>query len=214
MRIRSLSMTGGAMLALVLALPAGAQTSDGSAATGQDSMGQRNADQMTCADIATMDTAVVPGTLYFIAGYQQGRDSGMQEDSADVTGVTGTSATPGAADSTGSGSAATGTTGTGDTTAAGSTGTTGSTDSTGGATSESGTAGSTETAGTTGQGTTGQGSGGSASSDASGQAQLAAISGFFEIPVEQVMRVCAESPERSVSDVVREEGSSGTGSSN
>jgi hypothetical protein len=209
MKIRSISMTGGAVLALALALPAGAQTSDGTGQTGQDGMGQRTADQMTCADIATMDTAVVPGTLYFIAGYQQGRDSGMQEGSADLTGVTGTSATTGAADTAGSGSSAPATTATGDSATAGGTGATGSTDSSGSATPESGTAGSTETAGTTGQG-----SEGSASSDTVGQPQVAAISGFFEIPVEQVMRVCADSPDRSVSDVVREEGGSGTGTSN
>ena len=76
---RSIASTASALL-LALALPAGAQTSGQSEQTGQAGQmagaGQRTADQLTCADIATMDTAVVPGTLYFVAGYQEGRGMG------------------------------------------------------------------------------------------------------------------------------------------
>jgi hypothetical protein len=181
-------------LLLALALPAGAQTSGQSEESGQaDQMaatGQRAADQLTCADIATMDTAVVPGTLYFIAGYQEGRGMGMgqREGDAEITGATGTAATAGAADQAGSGEAGA-TTGTDD----------------GGATGLAGTG-----TAATGQDATGGSGSGAAAGGAPAQPRIAAVSGFFEIPVEQVMRVCAETPERSVSDVVREEGGRGS----
>jgi len=179
---RSIAWTGGAVLAAALALPAAAQTSGEAGQQEQAAGGQRTADQMTCAEIAMMDTAVVPGTLYFIAGYEEGRGTGMGQGSADVSAVTGTSATPSATGGdTGSG--------TGGDAAAG-------TDP-GGATGLAGT----------GTGTTGEsGTGDAATEGATGGHQVAAISGFFEIPVEQVMEVCAEAPERTVSDVMREQG--------
>ena len=193
---RSIASTTTALL-LALALPAGAQTSGQSEPAGQSgqagqmaSAGQRTSDQLTCADIATMDTAVVPGTLYFIAGYQEGRGMGMGQSEGDaaITGATGTAATAGAADQSGSGQA----------------GATTGTDA-GGATGLAGTG-----TATTGQDATGGSDSGATTGGASAQPQIAMVSGFFEIPVEQVMRVCAETPERSVSDVVREEGGQGS----
>lgn len=186
--------------ALALAsAPALAQTStdstSGSMTSGSMS-GQGGAD-ITCAELTAMDTAVVPGTLYYVAGYNRGQQDsmgGMQSGDSMTGGTTGTTS----GGTAGTGTAGTGTTGTGT-----------STDST---TSGSTTSGST-TSGSTTSGTTGTGM--SDGSGTGGTAQIGRISGFFEIPVEAVMRVCGETPERNVSDVVDEQrGMSGGSTAN
>lgn len=182
---RSFALAGGLALALAAALPAAAQTAGGSGQAGTDQQdgageGQATADRLTCAEIATMDTAVVPGTLYFIAGYREGQRASGMDDPGGATGLAGTG--------TGSEAGPSGRTGVG---------------------SEPGTGTAPDTAtaqtGTAQTGTEGAGMGGH---------QVGRMSGYFEIPVEQVMRICAEAPERTVSDVVGEQGGEGSGGSN
>lgn len=140
---------------------------------GADSQGDKSPDQVKCHEIVTMDTAVVPGTLYYIAGYRHGSDkAGAMEGSTDAS----------ASDS---GSTATDATGT---------------DTTGDAMDSGDTAQSDMSASDTDS---------AASDDAAAgsddmQPQIVRVSGFYEIPVEEVMTVCAETPDRNVSDVVDE----------
>lgn len=160
---------------ILAAVPAVAQNDmTGSAASGAGS----TADQMTCAELSRMDTAVVPGTLYFVAGYRRG-----QEDSMNLT----DRVQSGSSDTTGT-----------DTTAATGADTTTTTDS--GATTDGTSDGSSESSTMTDNTDT------EGTQDMSnGTAQIGRLSGYFEIPVEQVMTVCGESPDRPVSDVVEEQ---------
>ena len=102
-----------------------------------------------------MDTAVVPGTLYYIAGYHHGSNK--------AAGTSGAAAPDSGSNAGASDAAATGT-----------------------------DSASSDTAGETAAGSEGE------------QAEVARISGFYEIPVEDVLTACAETPDRKVSDVVTE----------
>ncbi|WP_284164769.1 HdeA/HdeB family chaperone [Frigidibacter sp. SD6-1] len=141
------------------------------------------ADKITCAELTRMDTAVVPGTLYFVAGYHRG-----QQDTMDLT----QKVQDGLSDQSAAGSDAAG--------------------ASQAETSTDGTeAGSSEATAQTGEGT----AAGQDDSAGTGQtAQIGRMSGYFEIPVEKVMTVCGQSPERPVSDVVDEQRSDGNDQSN
>lgn len=97
-----------------------AQTDESASAA---SMNERSADQITGADILTMDSEFIPGGLYFISGYQEGSQGSSggtamsgavadMEASGSSGGTTGQDATmsggtsdPGATDASGSDSA-------------------------------------------------------------------------------------------------------------
>lgn len=134
---------------------------------GAQSSGQNTPDRVTCAQISSMDTATVPGILYFISGYSQGqRNSGM-----------------------GTG---------GDSTAGGTTGTTG-TDTTGTDTTDTDT---TDTDATGTDTTSSEGQTGAAA----GTPQIGTITGYFEIPVQELLVACEANPDRPVSEMLDEEG--------
>ncbi len=243
-----------AAMTAICALPAGAalaQTQESEAG----SMSERSADQITCADIVTMDSELIPGALYFVSGYQEGSQAGtggagMSGGVAD-TATGGSTATTGdqggmssnstseAASASGSGSdgGEGATTATGDSTDAttstgaampdsaggtsadepsGTTSATGAGMSTGAAAEgDAGLTGGSTTATTaataSGGDMTGQTSGGTSQP---GQPQVVRVTGLFEIPIADVVTLCGESPEMSVSDAVEQHrNGSGTGSS-
>lgn len=74
----------------------------GMAQTGTDQRSTdaaRTADTITCADIITMDTAVVPGVLYFVAGFQEGNKAGTDDSASGSSGASSDSASNGTATS-------------------------------------------------------------------------------------------------------------------
>jgi hypothetical protein len=141
---------------------------------------------MTCGDIAELEEGRAEGAVYFVAGYQ------FSDMGGGITGATGTSA-PGAAATTGTATTDSTSAGT-DATAGAATGTTGTTGTTGDTTT-----GDTMTAGTTG--TTG-------TTDTTGAAgmgdSMMASVDFEQIQVDEILSACEDSPERMVSDVLRE----------
>jgi len=223
---------------LFMATGALAQTSSEQGSTD----GTKSADTIKCADIITMDTAVVPGVLYFVAGHQEGSKAGMNNaasDGSQTMSDTGTSdtmasdttasgtdsGTSGSATADSSGSLTTDTTGVGvtDTTGLGATGTTdsgatGTTDTlaTGtdtttdtaldDATTDSATTDSTMTDSATAGATDG--------SDMGDQMRIMRVAGLYEIPVEEVMTVCNQTPDENVSDVVEQNARDNTANTN
>ena len=159
----------------------------------------RSADTITCADIITMDTAVVPGVLYFVAGFQEGNKAGMSgsaPDSSDTASDTATTGTAGSGSTDPNASGA-------DTTDTG-TATTDNTPST----SADGTATTTDTSS-------------SASTDGSGTAmdggdkmRLMRVAGLYEIPVEKIMTVCGDTPDEKIGDIVKQHGDQSAKTSN
>lgn len=160
------------------------------AAQAQSATGSMNPATMTCGDIANLGDDRAQGAIYFVAGYQfsdmGGGISGAMGTSAPGTGDAGATTTTGstAAGTDATAGAATGTAGT-----AGTTGTTGTT-------GDTATAGAT---GTTGTGVAGAGDG----------MQMASV-GFDQIQVDEIMSACEQSPERMVSDILREHSSAST----
>lgn len=155
--------------------------------TASDTTGtDKTPDQVMCRDIVMMDTAMVPGTLYFIAGYHEGNDQAMKGGAEGATGA--------AASDSGTVPPGTDTTATGDAAATG---------------TESD---SSDMATDTAQPDM-PASGTDATASDNGQMQVAHISGFYEIPVADVLTVCTETPDRKVSDVVKEKKDSATSDS-
>jgi hypothetical protein len=140
---------------------------------------------MTCADLSALGDTELQSALDMVAS------------SAAITGTTSTSAPSTSTTTESSGSAGSGATGTG-TTAGTSTGTTsGSSDSTataGTSTGTAGTSGDTAAAGAT-TGTTG--------TSESGSSDMAAGS-VDQMQIDAITAACADSPERLVSDIYRE----------
>jgi hypothetical protein len=194
------------------AVPAVAQ--DSSAST-QATGAQRGADEITCQEISTMDTATVPGVLYYISGYNVGREEGM-------AGATGGTASNTTGTTTGGSDAGSGTTAQSGSTTSGSA----TTDST--ASADSGTAadttasttnapaadasGSGTTADTSGSTTTADSSaaGSSSGTSATANPQVAMIRGYFQIPVENIVVACRNAPDSRASDVIKQQSGSGT----
>lgn len=179
-------LLGWMSLVVLAGAPAFAQSDNaGGTETGEG----KSPDEIVCAELTQMDTAIVPGTLYFLAGYNRG-----MSDSRELSGDAGMGDASGSTsgDTSGTASATTGTEGQKD------------------------TSGSTDTTASADTGTTGSGTDSATDTD-TGNVQAgmpgARVSGFFEIPVESIITVCAEAPERQVSDVVEEQNStSGQGS--
>jgi hypothetical protein len=100
--LRILTVSALACAALGLAAPAMAQTTDSTtgtdsgastSTTGSDGMGQmaaRNAGDVTCADMAGMDDAVMERTLYYIAGYQRAESDSLNLSDSVSTSSSGT----------------------------------------------------------------------------------------------------------------------------
>lgn len=200
-----------AAVAALCTLPAGAalaQTQEGGMQ--QDAMGERSADQVTCADIVTMDSQLIPGVLYFVSGYQQAGMSG-------AAGMSGSGMPEGASGSTDAGGAAT----------------SGADASDAGQPADAAqTADANQSAdadqmaeGESSMKPQGQGqeTGTSAPADspAAGsddamqgdQPAVVRVTGLFEIPIAEVVTLCGESPEMSVSDAVEQQRTGSSGSS-
>lgn len=172
-----------------------------SGAANAQSSGAMDPATMTCADLAAMGQEQVQGALDTIAS----------AESLTITGTTGTSAPATGTTSGSSGSTSTGT----DTTAGAATGTTGTT-----GTSGSGSSSDTTTAGTSGATTGTTGSSESSSGDTatagaatgttgtsgstSSESSTMAAGSLDQMQIDEIMTVCAESPDRLVSDVYRE----------
>lgn len=177
-----------AAITAVCTLPATIALAQGQESGTSGNMGDRSPDQVTCADITAMDTRLVPGVLYYIAGYQEGSRAGM-------AGAGGGQAAGGAESTSGTTSSASGS----DTAMSGtdpsSTGGSPATASNGNAASPSSDAAGAATGGS------GATSGGSMN--------VVRVTGMFEIPVEQVMVVCGQSPDMKASDAVEQNRGSG-----
>lgn len=201
---------------LLVGTSALAQTGAGHSGAGQTATdGARSADTITCADIVSMDSAVVPGVLYFVAGYRQGSQTGMN-----ATGTTGTNGAQSMTD-TGTGnsastdsSASTGTTG--DTSASAMTGTTDQSADTSGAADT--TMDSSAASGDSANSTMSDTGSASASADdamnANDQMRVMRVTGLYEIPVEKIMTVCKDTPDDNLGDVVRQNAQEDASTSN
>ncbi len=133
-----------ATVAMAMAGPTAAQQDQGAH---QQQGGERDPAEITCMDLSVMDTAMVPGALYYIAGHRAGSGE------------------------TGGGS-------------------------------ESG--GQQADDGSPGQ----QAAGGPG-----GETQIVRIRGFFEIPIEETIIACAETPDTPVAEVIEEQRAGADGSS-
>ena len=155
------------------------------AAQDQNSAGQSDStpDKITCAQISTMDTATVPGVLYFISGYSQGHRAGL---AGEVMNGETTELNAGGNDVSSESSSSTSDS---------------SSTNSDSATTDGQASGSDSA--TTGSDSASSSSTDNAAGDSS--AQVGKITGYFEIPVEQLIVACGQSPDRSVSDLLDEE---------
>ncbi len=190
----------------------------------QDAMGERSADQVTCADIVTMDSQLIPGVLYFVSGYQQASMTGS-------AGMSGSEMPGGAPGSTEVGGAAT----TGDdapdagqpadagqsaeadqmtegesSMPAQAEGQEAGTSAPADTTAADSTAADSTAADSTAAGSTAAGSDGTMQGD---QPAVVRVTGLFEIPIAEVVTLCGESPEMTVSDAVEQQRTGSSGSS-
>lgn len=210
--IRMVLLASAAVLTTVAGNPAFAQ--DSTQSTGG---AQRGGDEITCREVTAMDTATVPGVLYFISGYSAARSDGMagQESGSasnmNDTDVSGADAGSGAAAKSDAG-------GSNSSSAAGADSTTGTAAADAGSTSDATGSASDVSPASTGTSSSGSGSAtadsSSGSSSASGKAnpQIGMIRGYFEVPVERVVVACKNAPDSRVSDIIRQESGSGAGS--
>ena len=207
---RMLLLASAAVLTTAAANPALAQDST------QSPGAQRGGDEITCREITAMDTATVPGVLYFISGYSAARSDGMSGQAGgsasnmNDSGVSGADAGSGATASSDAGDS-------NSSSAAGADSTTGTAAADAGNTSD--TTGSTsQVPDSTGTSSSGSGSAtadnASGSTSASGKAnpQIGMIRGYFEVPVERVVVACKNAPDSRASDVIRQESGSGAAS--
>jgi len=169
----------------VLALTAaaiGVASAQTSTTTGAATTGTASATDMTCDQFAALESDQQERALYFIAGFQAAQAETGTSASADTT----TGATPGANDTTAQA----------DTGAAGTT-TPGATPGAGDTTASTTTPGAAqETDATTTAGT-------SASGDLSSM-------GIHEIPLENVMSFCQDSPTATVTEAINQQTGTGT----
>lgn len=200
----------------LLATPAAAQNNPGASNSGQTaSSGERSARDVTCRELTALDTATVPGVLYFISGYREGeRNSAMTgQQSSDSSGggssMNQSADASGSASGSGSGSGGS-TTMNQDATGATASGSSGSGSQTGNTTTGSGSADMAANSGSGAAATTG-------GTGTGGTAQISALRGYFDIPVEQTMVACRSAPDQRASDVLdqqRSGGGSGSGQTN
>lgn len=165
-----------------------------------DSQQDRSAGDITCAEITALDTAQVPGMLYYIAGYDKGSQDGQSAGSGESSQSDSTKA-GGNASAGGSGD-------TSQTQASGS--------NSGGSGSDDASAQSVDSGNESASGGSddmSQSQSGSANastgSEASSQVNVVRVAGFYEIPIERTILACGQTPDKRAGDVVREQSQSG-----
>ena len=182
-----------------------ASTAFGQTISNLESMGpSKTAETLTCADIITLDTEVLPGVLYYVAGYQQGNKSNNDSSTVGATQPlvgTGTAST-GASDSTTS------------STAANSSKTTEAGGSSSTAKFSDGAAEQTSTAtepvthkepGVTAEGIIKKNTGKTMNeADSDDRVQIANVAGLYNVPVEKILAACREEPQDKSSDVIKQ----------
>lgn len=192
----------------ICALSASMAIAQSGSASDNGTANERSPDTVTCADITAMETALVPGTLYYIAGYKEGSGSGtsMGESSAPTESAEASEAASGDAAAT---TAADGSTVTSDA----NTSADSDTDETAAdaMTSADGsqiTSDANTSASTTGEGESDSSQAADTAGDQSGtpdgDVTIVRVSGMFEIPVEEVITVCTDSPEMTASDAIEQ----------
>ncbi|MCQ0970454.1 hypothetical protein MLD63_08465 [Paracoccus sp. TK19116] len=203
-------------LCTLLAGTAFAQSTD----TTAGASGEKSPDTVTCAEIIAMDTALIPGALYFITGYGEGHQASGASMSDAGAASAGSEAEQGSTDEMNGSSSAGGNAVAetmangveGDTTAA----TSGSTDTGAGtdqaesdASDAQSAAPAAEMADSIEPQSSSEATDGAMSQDASGaasntQAEVVRITGLYEIPIEEVVTFCGESPDMTAMDAVRQ----------
>jgi hypothetical protein len=144
-----------------------------------------NPQDITCAQLTALDTAVVPGILYFLSGYSAGQRGQVGGNAASTTGDV-SSATP-------DGTA-------GDATQSAEANQTGSATNQQPAqdqdmdTAQAGSATGDDAADPTTTGSTGQ-----------GNVQVGRVAGYFEIPLQEIYIACQQNPGSQVSQLLDEE---------
>tara|TARA_B000000460_G_scaffold131053_1_gene92238 strand:+ start:11812 stop:12678 length:867 start_codon:yes stop_codon:yes gene_type:complete len=223
----------------ICALSANMALAQSESASKQTTGKEQSPDSVTCADITAMDTALVPGTLYYIAGYKKGSDAGMsagqgggQSAAAGASGATGSASGDSSATTAADGStvtsdantsansamdkpasdaatAADGSAITRDANTSANSGSSGAASDTTMATDSSATAaGADASASASGGGQSGGGmsadAGGSQAGSAGGDVAIMRVSGMFEIPVEEVITACTDTPEMKAADAIEQ----------
>lgn len=74
----------GASTAILAASTLGSYAQDGSAEQGASNQQNNDPLMLTCAELRTMDTATVPGVLYFVSGYSAGQQGAGGPTSGDT----------------------------------------------------------------------------------------------------------------------------------
>lgn len=207
-----------AAMSAVCALYAGGALAQSQGAESTGNMGNVDADQVTCADITVMDTQLIPGALYFVAGYGEGSRAASGDDASasqsDMAQGGGSEAGSASEPETGT---------TTETSTTGSAGGTMSSDS--GSSTEPASGAESSNGADTGMAhqsaapndTT---SGGNTDADMAAepgedarmdgdQPSLVRVTGLFEIPVEEVVTFCGENQDMTVSDAVQQHRNSG-----
>ena len=144
-----------------------------------DQAGQKRPSDITCRELTTLDTRAVPGVVYYISGYSKGEKDG----SAASAGMSDRSASSAASDKSASNKAGS---------------------------SQSASAGSSSAAGGSASASSGTSQSGSSQSGAtSGNPTVMAVPGYYQIPVQEVLVTCRETPESRAADVIEQKGSQG-----
>ena len=172
---------------LACSLSAGVYAQDNAANSGSSSA-PKSAKDVTCAELSSMDTATVPGVLYFVAGYSEGERSAGQSGMSGNGQSSDSDSSDSSAGSSGSDSSASD-----------------STDTNTNASESSSEAGSS--------GTDAMQSGDSSASATSGaNVQIGRLTGYFDIPVQDIVVACESDPDRTISEILTER-NTGLGSS-
>lgn len=218
----------------ICALSANMAMAQSESASDKATTKEQTPDTVTCADITAMDTAMVPGTLYYIAGYKTGSDAGMssgggsgQMDAADTSkpasgdmpattaadGSTVTSDADTSADSaidkpaSDATTAADGSTMTSDANTSADSGTDATAplaaDGSAPTPDANGSAAATSEDTEADSGMAAD-AGSDQASTANGDVAIMRVSGMFEIPVEEVITVCTDSPEMKATDAIEQ----------
>jgi hypothetical protein len=182
----------------------------------QVTMGSGNAGDLTCAHLNSIDAAEIPGLLYFIQGFDEGRSSGNAQSGSGASSGARSGAsfeTASTSDTTASPTPAGSESGSGSATASGAnegaeagseTATAASDSSSAEQDPAPGTEGASAPMTTASEGGAGNDPGGLPA--AREETQAASVAGFFRIPIEQTVVACAENPDSTVADVIRQQG--------
>lgn len=165
---------------LTCSLGVGAYAQDSSSNSAPASQG-KSAKDVTCAELSSMDTATVPGVLYFVAGYSEGERSARQSGMSSSNGGDASASTSeGSGDSSESSSTA-------DSPTPSDAETSSATPDSAGADSSKTTSDSTASSGSTDT-----------------DVQIGRLTGYFNIPVQDVVIACESDPDRTISAILTE----------